>query len=190
VHEVDDRRLGADLVEVLLWMHDVSDPRLIHDSCEVRRLDGRALVHLSSLRRSRSRPFLLRHGTTRNHQHLTADEVGQLTREKLVSAVYGEVVEVVSVDRLKADERLAGAGHSGDENQMARFRPSRLVDDLPNGLDGRLCGGPGAIDASKFAFQEQLSSRLHESGQWTIRALVQKVRAIDRRKVQIGDLVD
>jgi hypothetical protein len=46
VHEVDDRRLGADLVEVLLWMHDVSDPRLIHDSCEVRRLDGRALVHL------------------------------------------------------------------------------------------------------------------------------------------------
>jgi hypothetical protein len=46
---------------------------------------------------------------------------------------------------LKADERLAGAGHSGDENQMARFRPSRLVDDLPSGLDdGRTSPDPYA----------------------------------------------
>ena len=65
------------------------------------------------------------------------------------------------MDGLEAYERLASAGHSGDKNEMARFCPGRLVDDLPDSFDGRLCRGPSAVDSSKLTIEEQLSSRFH-----------------------------
>ena len=51
---------------------------------------------------------------------------------------------------LEADESLASTRHSGDQNQMARFRASRFENDLPDGLNRGLGRGPSAIDASKL----------------------------------------
>src|SRR4029079_886187 len=101
------------------------------------------------------------------------------------AAIHREVVEVMGVHRLQADERLARAWNAGHQNEMARLGPCGLVDDVANCLDGRLCRSAGAMDAPEFATLQQLTRRLHERGHRPVRAFVEEINTVDCRKVEV-----